>query len=277
MGVDMSCIGFREAKLPAPIAFVASRIAARLMVKTLAQHVASAGLATVDVQIRLFDERADAAMEMITCGLDRGTANELLRVAVDKSDAVAAMWDGLFVDEPGGEAMEAALAGPPRPRRPGDGHHLLPDDADGDDEHTDANALPIALAIQKALFRITDTRRNALIRHSMLRRGDLPGVRRLDELLHAECDHTWMRTLSRHKGTPPCARRFHRRFAHPARHRSTLRAASSWMRPGRMLYAVHGLRVRVAITASRACCSTRVLLSTLPLSWRRLASFLERS
>ena len=204
MGVDMSGIGFREAKLSAPIAFVASRIAARPMVKTLAQHVASVGLATVDVQMRLFDERTDAAMEMITGGIDRDTANELLRVAVDKSDAVAAMWDGLFVDEPGGEAMEAsaALAGPPRPRRPGDSHHLLPDDADGDDEHPDANALPTALAIQKALFRITDARRNALIRHSMLRRGDLPGVRRLDELQHAECDHTWMWTLSRHKGKP---------------------------------------------------------------------------
>ena len=47
-----------------------------------------------------------------------------------------------------------------------------------------------------------DTRRNAAIRHSMMGRSDIGGVRRLDDLQHLEADHSWMWTLSKHKGRP---------------------------------------------------------------------------
>ena len=91
--------------------------------------------------------------------------DELMRCG----EEIAEQWAKLFDDV---EEDDEADGSQMRPRRPGAGAAVLPDDEDGDGEHPDATAAPTTLQVQRVIMRRVDARRLAVVRKSMSDRGD---------------------------------------------------------------------------------------------------------
>eukprot|EP00973_Karenia_brevis_P064465 8955978-Karenia_brevis.AAC.1 len=199
LGVTSAGLGLREAASVALPAFVASRISCRPHVAMMAQHLQIAELSTVTDVMRIYDKRTDEALVRLVCTLDPQVAGQLIDDLDHMADSAAERWAALF---DGNEHDDTAgLTGAVRrPRRPGTGVQVLPDDEDEDDAHPDSSSGSTSLHIQKLIMRYTDQRRIAEARQSMNDRCDIPGLRRLDELQHKDQDHSWLWALSQHRG-----------------------------------------------------------------------------
>ena len=137
-----------------------------------------------------YDSRTDAALSKLVSTLDADTGSELIETLNQCADAAADGWKSLFgnsgPDEPVHDNIER------RPRRPGAGTGLLPDDEDEDEEHPDAVAASTRTRIQKAIMSRLDARRLAVVKQSMHDTGDIPGLNRMNDLQHKDQDHSWL-------------------------------------------------------------------------------------
>eukprot|EP00973_Karenia_brevis_P066193 9200366-Karenia_brevis.AAC.1 len=200
LGVASSGLGLREAASVALPAFVASRIASRPHVAAMAQHLQIAELSTVADVMRVYDERTTQALVRLVGMLDPGTAGQLVDDLDQCADSAAERWAALFDSSATDDGGPDLIGATRRPRRPGAGVSLLPDDEDEDDDHPDASSGSTSLHIQKLVMRYIDGRRIAEARKSMDDRSDIPGLRRLDDLQHKDQDHSWLWALSKHRG-----------------------------------------------------------------------------
>ena len=196
VGVRQGGLGLREARGIALSAFLASRIASRPHVQELAQHMQDVGLAPVAVVMRAFDQRTDDALTQLVGELDSEIGTALVDQLTDLASTAQLQWDALF-DESASQPSEASAR---RLRRPGAAAGLVPNDEDGDDEHPDAGTPTTAMHIQKVIYAAVDSRRSAELLQALREEGDVSSLRRLEELNHAETDHSWLWALSKHRG-----------------------------------------------------------------------------
>ena len=77
---------------------------------------------------------------------------------------------------------------------------MLADDEDEGDSLPDARSEHSLLHLQQKIMCYVDNQRAAEARKSFTDHGDAPSLRRVDELQHADNDHTWLWALSKHRG-----------------------------------------------------------------------------
>ena len=194
---DCGGLGMREARTLAGSAFVASRIAARPHVRTLASHLVEAGIGNIDVVMSHYDKRTEAALVEIVNRLDREAGLTLANELEQAAERAQECWETLFEQ---GDGETASDASDRRPRRPGAGVGLLPNDEDEDEEHPDNSRSISAIKLQKLIYKHVDRRKVGEITQGMTDRLDAGALRRMADLAHPECDHSWLWALNKHRG-----------------------------------------------------------------------------
>ena len=97
--------------------------------------------------MREYDERTHSALYRLLAQLDPNDGNALIDQLDTISDAAAEQWRAMF-DVTGDTPAEAVIPSGDRPRRPGAGVSILPDDEDEDDAHPDAAAASTSVHVQ---------------------------------------------------------------------------------------------------------------------------------
>lgn len=190
-------LGLRHAEITALPAFLASRLASRPHVMSLARHLEEAELVDVDTFMAAYDARTTAARDRFFSNLsphDQADMEDCLRRSQEHA---ANTWNQLFAEEPDNATVEP-LSEQRRPHRPG--HTILPADEDEDENHPDASPNGLRARIQKEIMLIVEERKVSELNHSMADAGNVSGVHRLADLQHEEQDHSWLWSLSPHRG-----------------------------------------------------------------------------
>ena len=197
LGVGSGGLGLRQAQHVALGAFVASRLASRPHVQTLAEDMNSAGLGATDVIMAAYDERSLSALKRLLGELPPDAGCDLLEKLENAGTVAQEVWDNLL----SGTDSQVDEEQPRRSRRAGVGARVLPDDGDMDAEHPDSTARGRTLRIQRIIMEYIDKGVHDTLLGSIQDAGDATGSRRLRELSHPDVDHTWLWRLNKHRGS----------------------------------------------------------------------------
>ncbi len=196
LGVTKGGLGLRSAANIALASFVASRVTSRPHVREMAGHLEEAGLATVAVVMRAYDDRTECALEALVSLLPSARGGELIDTVAAAAANSEAVWARLFDDEAAGPLDDA-------PRRPGPrgiGATLTPPDEDEDSEHPDNSGGSRAVRLQRLILAFMDEQHEEQLRNMHVAAGRSSAMMRLEELADPETDHAWLWHLSKHRG-----------------------------------------------------------------------------
>jgi hypothetical protein len=197
LGVKHGGLGLREARTVALPAFVASRVASRPHVLEMAKHMEALHHGAARAITKAFDERTDRALEALTQTLDTTTGTTLVNDLKELSEKAQNNWNCLFDEHDPATAPDSTHR---RQNQPGAAPNLVPRDEDGDAEHPNSGHRPGVLHVQRSIMSLLDVRYSALQRNDLATLGNDTDIRRIGELVHPDTDHTWLWSLSPHKG-----------------------------------------------------------------------------
>ena len=194
MGVQHGGLGLRQAGATSLAAFVSSRYASRPHVQEMVGHVSDAGMGGADDIMQVYDNRTlDAAFRLIE-SLPSEVGLEIIELLDGAWDATKQSWEDLFRGDGGVGSSSGGL--PTRHL----GSSILPSDGDGDSEHPETAGHCKSMKLQRDIMIHIDGFNRDRLRGQFQEIADEPSLRRLDELSHADVDHSWMWSLSRHRG-----------------------------------------------------------------------------
>ena len=204
LGVKNSGLGLRTAHDSCLPAFIGSRVSARPLVESMLQQLQAAGLGTVSDLLTSYDARTDAAVSVFLESLPENARGEA-RLEIDYGyEAARKSWALMQSDEArsGADAIfeDAGRVAPSSLRQIGSASIGLVQDAGAEDAEHPFGIKFQTPRVQSWLSRIVDSVSAQGIRDHYEQLEEFFDVERLDDLRHAETDHSWLWSLSAQQG-----------------------------------------------------------------------------
>jgi len=202
LGVDAGGLGLRDASWIALPAFLASRVASRPLVAAMADHLATAGICSVNQCMDAYDQRTRAAAHRWGETLPDVVRQEADQLTQDAAAAAARRWQSWVAgDEPPPEGPDdpEAAARQRGSRRPGAG--LVPAAGTEDPEHPAAPNGSGAPRLQRQLVRLKDACVVRGLLATIRESGDWERELLLAELSSPEVSHEWLWRIDPNKGS----------------------------------------------------------------------------
>ena len=189
MGVRFGGLGLRESATVALPAFLASRIASRPLVHDMASHMEQAGLATVTLFTRGYDERTKQAVDRLYATLPEAVTPELRTLFEAAAADCERTWQRL--KEGGDSVLPPGVAA---------GGAVIADAGEADDEHPFSPHRPNATGLRREIGKVVDGCIRCGLQEFLQSAHRWPDISRINELSDGRVNHTWMWALSPHHG-----------------------------------------------------------------------------